>query len=146
MRMKSILILSVALFVSMPVKASDEGDVELVALMQSLQYFTHKLSLSVDAKNQKLANFYAHEIEEVIEQIEKVESYDGHAVGKLVDFHLEKPFEALEKAIKSNNASDMKVKLDELIASCNKCHKATDHGYIVIKKNTNNPFMQSFKP
>lgn len=146
MRVKSVFCLCAALLLSLPVKASEEGGVELVDLMRSLQYFTHKLSLSVDAKNPKLAGFYAHEIEEVIEQLEKVKSYDGFAIGKLVGFHLEPPFEALEKSIKGGKPGDMKVKLDEMIVACNKCHKATDHGYIVIEKNTHNPFMQSFKP
>lgn len=120
------------------------GKLELVAHMQQLQYFAHKLQLSIEADNRKLAAFYAHELEEVIEKVENVSSYDGHPVGKMTKTILLPAFEALEKSINDQAGGATMKNFNNLVNACNKCHSLTDHGYIVIKKNSNNPYMQSF--
>jgi hypothetical protein len=37
------------------------------------------------------------------------------------------------------------IGLDRVIHSCNACHAATGHGYIVIERNPLNPYAQRFE-
>jgi hypothetical protein len=119
--------------------------IELVQYMGSLQYFAHKTSLALESRNRQLAAFYTHELEEVIEILEKVDSYDDYPVGDLVESKLEPSFEEFEAALKSGNWNETSIKFDSLIQACNACHKATDHGFIRIERPSVNPFMQSFE-
>ena len=123
---------------------ADEEE-ELVQYMSSLQYFAHKTSLALESHNKPLAAFYTHELEEVIEELEKVDSYDGYPVGDLVESKLEPSFEDFEAALKSENWNKASLKFDSLIQACNACHKATDHGFIRVERPSVNPFMQSFE-
>jgi len=131
-----------ALGVIVPAQASDE--VDLVRHMATLQYMSHKANLAVEARNKPLANFYVHEIEEIIEDLETVETFDGYAIGTLVKKLLTPSFEALEDSVKAGNWEAADEDFDKLVASCNSCHKTTDHGYIHIVRSSVNPFMQSF--
>lgn len=126
-------------------QASD--DIELVEYMQLAQYFTHKTNLAIQHRNQPLAKFYAHELEEVIEKIEAVASYDDFPVGKLAKEIIAPAFEKFEHSLEKDAWSDaVPQSFDGVIQACNSCHKATDHGFIAIVKNSENTFMQSFKP
>lgn len=136
---------SLALVLTLPVASFADGDVELVENMSSLQYFAHKTALAIDAKNADVAGFYAHELEEFIEDTAKVESYDGHPVGKLVESMLVPSFESFEKALKSGDWKNTSKRFDEMLSTCNACHDKTEHGYITIERSSDNPFMQSFK-
>lgn len=120
-------------------------DIELVKYMGKMQYMAHKTALAIDARNQPLAGFYVHEIEELIEYLEAVESFDGHPIGSLVKTLLVPPFEALEDGIKAGDWEGASRQFDELVTSCNSCHETTQHGYIRIQRSTANPFMQSFE-
>lgn len=122
------------------------GDEELVEIMSSLQYFTHKATLAVDAKNKPLASFYAHELEEYTEMAEEIKNYDGHPVGKLVKSMLVPALEEFEAALNKGTWDQASSRLGKLIQSCNSCHQATEHGFIEIERRTENPFLQSFKP
>jgi len=121
-----------------------DDDVELVQLMSSLQYFSHKLGLSIDSSNKELASFYAHEVEEVLEEAEKVMAYDGFPVGKMVESTVKPAFEKLEDAVKAANWKQADKAFDDLVSSCNSCHQATAHGYIKLERRRDNPYMQSF--
>lgn len=122
------------------------GDnVELVRYMGKMQYMAHKTALAIDARNQPLAGFYVHEIEELIEYLEGVESYDGYPIGSLVRSLLVPPFEALEAGVKAGDWENASRQFDELVAGCNSCHETTEHAYIHIQRSTANPFMQSFE-
>jgi len=120
---------------------ADEG---LADLMRSMQYFSHKLSLSIDAGNIKLAGFYAHEVEEVIEGLEKSGEHKGKPIGALVKTILVPHFEILEKGIKSSDMKAATVAFDQMLEACNKCHVNTQHGFIKVQRTADNPYMQSF--
>lgn len=135
----------VALAPIAPLTASADGEVELAKKMADLQYFGHKTGLSIDNKNKALANFYAHELEETIEDVAKIESYDGRPVGKLINAMLMPAFENFESALKSGDWKKTSVSFDQLLRTCNDCHNATEHGFITIERRRDNPFMQSFK-
>ena len=47
---------------------------------------------------------------------------------------IEPAFENMSQAIMRQNSKQFEDSFVELTVSCNTCHVATDHGYIVIKK------------
>ncbi|MGH1373275.1 MAG: hypothetical protein ACRBBW_14635 [Cellvibrionaceae bacterium] len=119
-------------------------EVALIDTMKGLQYFTHKTSLAVDAKNAPLAEFYTHELEELLEELTTVPSYHGQPIAKLSDALLKQSFERLETAIKKQQWPQSSQALDLMIDSCNQCHKATQHGFIEIQRQSHNPYFQKF--
>ena len=135
---------AVALLAFAPVKADKEP--ALVDNMGAMQYFLHKLSLSIAARNDELADFYAHELEETIEEAEEIKDYKGKPISQLVKGMLVPPFEALEDAIDDGDWTTADTRLSEVINACNACHQATGFGFLRIAPATQNPFMQSFDP
>lgn len=133
-----------ALLAFAPLKADEEP--ALVENMGAMQNFLHKLSLSVAARNSELADFYAHELEETIEEAEEIKDYKGKPIAQLVKGMLVPPFEALEDAIDDGDWARADARLTEVINACNACHQATGFGYLQIAPTTQNPFMQSFDP
>ncbi len=132
------------LFASSLMTTAHASDVELVKIMSALQYFTHKTTLAIDAKNPDLAAFYAHELEELIEELEEVESYHNQPIASFVTAILEPSFESLEQQIKSQDWPQSSDAMNALIDSCNKCHQATQHGFILIERRADNPYFQQF--
>ena len=129
-------------------QASGEGEeVHLVDKMMLLQYFTHKAGLSIRAENLELADFYLHEMEEVLGEVGQIESYDGQPVGQLSGAMLEPSIHELEEAVDSGNPERALTAYKAAIDACNACHVATTFGYIKLEdRSTENPFMQSFNP
>jgi hypothetical protein len=146
MRIRILFIGMTTLLLAAAGSAQAGDDVELVRLMGTMQYMTHKASLAIGAKNQPLAAFYVHEVEEVIEKLESIESYDGHAIGELVETLLVPSFAALEETVDSGDWAQADKRVDQLLSSCNACHETTEHAYIRIRRSTTNPFMQDFAP
>ncbi len=140
-----LLTTSLAALISLTANASDD-DRELIDNMRLLQYFSHKASLSIDARNRELADFYVHELEEAVEETGSIESYDGHAIGELSSAMLRPMLESLEQALDDAEWSDISQAFDTMIQSCNSCHQATEHGYIRIQRSSENPWMQDFSP
>ena len=126
--------------------AHADQEPDLIDNMVAMQYFLHKLSLSVSAGNYELADFYAHELEETIEDAETISDYHGHPIGQLVTRMLVPTFDAFEDALDEGQHDDLADRLDQVISSCNACHSATGYDVIHIKRNAHNPYMQSFRP
>jgi len=124
--------------------ANASEDIELAHLMSNAQYFMHKVGLSIEAKNEKLAKFYAYELEEVIEEISEVETYDAFPIGQLTKTMLLPEFSALYDAINSANLKSAGDQYDIVINACNSCHMATKHEFIKIQRSDTNPYLQSF--
>lgn len=135
--------------------------VELAPYMGELQRLTHKLSLSVGARNHELARFYTYESIELLREIQRdVPEYDGQPIALLIDRMALPPTERLSALLarasrsegeaesgESNDAEQVQQALDELVASCNQCHVQTLHGFIKITAETRvNPFNQDFNP
>tara|TARA_Y100001933_G_scaffold215362_1_gene222005 strand:+ start:1866 stop:2321 length:456 start_codon:yes stop_codon:yes gene_type:complete len=128
--------------------ASDEGeDHDLIGLMGQMQYFSHKLDLSIRAQNRKLVDFYAHEIEETLEATTEIEAYHGKPVGELTEAMLAPAFKRFEQAVddKSGGWETIDDRFGELVDACNACHQATEYGFINIQRTDANPYMQSFE-
>ena len=147
-RLRSLIVsaLGLALLAVLPALASEDDahDPGLAGYMSSMQRYLHKLDLSVQAGNAKLAGYYIHEIEETAEEIaENIASYDGHPVGQLTSDKLPPAIEALEDALAKGDGAEA---MDGLVSACNACHVVTDHAYIKIRRAGSNPFNQDFSP
>jgi hypothetical protein len=118
---------------------------ELAGYMSDLQHHTHKLTLSIEAENAALAEFYLHELGEVAEQIEQlVPEHDGIPVSDLAARLLDPRLVALRGALARGRWDEAKSGLGELVAACNDCHAAAGHGFIRVEVRTANPSSQSF--
>ncbi len=54
-------------------------------------------------------------------------------MAELVDAALGQPVNAVEAAIKQQDAKKFAVAYDQLTQGCNACHQAVDHPFVVIK-------------
>ena len=130
---------------SLNTRASGEEDVHLVDKMSALQYFMHKAGLSIRGGNLELADFYLHEMEEVLHEVEQIESYDGQPVGQLSGAMLGPSFHELEEGVDSGDPERALAAYQVVLDACNACHVATEFGYIKLEdRSTENPYMQSF--
>lgn len=141
-RVTLLVLISVTLLSALPATASDEPG--LAENMRAMQYYLHKLSLSIEARNRELADFYAHELEETIEDAEKIDAYKGQPIGRLTKAMLVPGFEALEEAIEADDWTQTSERLGAVIHACNACHQTTGFGFIQIQRSDSNPYMQSF--
>jgi len=143
-----ILLLLASLFGNAATAAEKGEDHNLIGLMGQMQYFSHKLDLSIRAQNRELIHFYAHEIEETIEATTEIGEYDGKPIGQLTEGMLAPAFERFEQAADDENGGWEAIdgRFGELIDACNACHQATEHGFINIQRTDANPYMQSFEP
>lgn len=144
MKAPFFLLLTITLGLSANQSLADE-EPDMIGTMGQLQLFLHKLSLSVDAGNIELADFYAHELEEAIEAAESIEAYHDIPVGRLTGSILTPTFEQLEKAL-GGDPEAVRARLRGVVSSCNGCHEATGYGMIRIAPSDANPYMQDFEP
>ena len=127
--------------------SGEEGeDHDLIGNMGTLQYFSHKLDLSIRHENRELVDFYAHEIEETIEATAEIEEYHGKPVGELTEAMLAPAFERFEQAVDDEGGEweAINKQFDALVNACNACHQTTEYGFINIERTDANPYMQSF--
>jgi len=145
MRIFAIVCLAAGLMLNCA-QARAEQEPSMIDTMRDMQYFLHKLDLSVRAGNHQLADFYAHEVEENIENAQKIEDYHGVKVAELTTAMLVPAFEAFEEAVDGQDGEAIDAGLDRLINACNACHQATGYGFIHIVRRADNPYLQSFEP
>jgi len=144
-----ISLLLLAVLFGSAATASEEGeDHNLIGLMGQMQYFSHKLDLSIRHQNRQLVDFYAHEIEETLEATTEIEEYHGQPIGELTEGMLAPAFERFEQAVDAENGDwdAIDASFGELVDTCNACHQATEYGFINIQRTDANPYMQSFNP
>ena len=123
----------------------------LAEKMVELHYFQRKLGYAVSEKNQPLASFYLHEIEETLATVvAEIPSYDGFPVGSLTEQMAQPALERLEASVNSVeklNWSNVQSSYAALVGSCNACHAATEHGFInILGAPSGKPFDQDFTP
>lgn len=116
--------------------AEEEGsEVELVKSMTFMHIYMNKLYFSGMAMNHELIEFYTHEIEEIMEEIEaaKVEE-DGYDISALMKSYGLAQLEQLESKLeKAEDFAGFEEAYKQFIQnSCNSCHRATEHEYIQI--------------
>jgi hypothetical protein len=113
-----------------------------LGVIMSLQQMRHiKLWFAGNATNWPLADY---EIGELGEGFNDVRSLLG---ADIVDKHVGKPIEALQKAIDGKDRKAFIAAYDNLSAGCNACHKTLDHGFISIQRPAMLPYSdQNFVP
>lgn len=125
-----------------------EEEVELALYMGRMQRYAQKLGLAIEHKNQPLAAFYHHELEENLDEIiEKVAQYDGMPIAAPAKSMTLPHVSLLEAAIEKGDWEQIAVHYRNVVNSCNMCHQQTKHGFIKITADTNaGPFNQDFRP
>ena len=135
----------VAMLIGMTTTPALGGEPGLAMLMERMQTYTHKLQLSIDARNAPLAGFYLHELEETSEFVaDTIEHYHDYPVGALVREMLLPRIEQLGGVIDAADWPAGDSGLTDLFGACNACHVATGHGQIRITPADSNPFAQDF--
>jgi hypothetical protein len=125
--------------------ADTDAGVELSPYMATMQQQAHKLGLAIQAQNQPLAGFYAEELGETIEIIEKTfPLYDDVMIAELAGAMFEPSLPPLVKAIASSQWPAATAAYEGLISACNDCHGAANHEFIEVVTPAGNPFNQSF--
>jgi len=104
-------------------------------LMNTLIQPRHaKLGLAGKAGNWPLANYALAELRQAFAGIAKaVPKFRGMPVADLVDLALTQPFNAVDAAIRQQDAQKFAAAYDQVNQGCNACHIELDHPYVVIK-------------
>ena len=116
--------------------------------MDHMRRQTHKLQLSIEAKNKALASFYIVEIGETVEVIKsKFPQYDGLQIAALTNAMLPPYLTPLGKAIEDGNWAAASTAYSNLLTGgCNGCHTATQRAFVKIVASKSNPYNQDFSP
>jgi hypothetical protein len=144
MKNQHLALALVGLLFAVPLSASADEEGGLITVMQNFQYFMHKTALSLDARNQELVDFYAHEIEENIEAVEEIEKFKQHNIEKMIRTTLVPAFERFEKSVKKNDLDKADEQFADMVTACNQCHTQVQRPYLKIERVDTNPYMQSF--
>jgi hypothetical protein len=98
-----------------------------------------------------LVDFYLHEVEEVLADLKAVEEYEGMPIAHPAKVILQTALDALETSLESSpTAEDIDwgaawAGYEGAIEACNRCHMATEHGFIKILPATGEPpYNQNF--
>ena len=93
-----------------------------------------KLGLAGHAENWRLAQYASAEIRQAFAGIAKAQpKFSGMPVGELVDVAIVPPLNAIDAAIKQQDAAKFTAAYGQLTQGCNACHMELDHPYVVIK-------------
>ncbi|MCC5931061.1 MAG: hypothetical protein JJU28_17575 [Cyclobacteriaceae bacterium] len=106
---------------------------ELAKAMFYMQWHSGKLWFAGKNQNWELAAFYAHEVEETIEEIEEAQvEEDGHDISTLVHTMTLPFLEQVEEAIEKKDVVVFESAYKNLVQSCNACHQVTGKPFIKI--------------
>jgi hypothetical protein len=111
--------------------------------MSGIQAHHSKLWFAGQNENWKLADFEVHEIMEAIEDIQKfqTERKESQMVGMI-----NPALDSINNAIQQKNPVLFKSSYISLTNTCNKCHRAADFEFNVVKIPASQPFSnQDFK-
>lgn len=119
---------------------------ELAVLMATLQRHSHKLGLAVRERNEPLASFYIHEVEEALgDVVTQIPTHDGLDIRSLIKTISMPTVGPLAEHLKAANWQEAELGYRTLIDGCNRCHAATEHEFLVITHDLGeNPYNQKF--
>jgi hypothetical protein len=128
-------------------ESSSEYVPGLAVQMKQMSYWTHKLGLSIEAENDRLADFYHHELEEATEYLVATKAeYKGLPIAQLIETMMAPVVEDMENALEDGDWPGVRRSYNMLVQSCNSCHAATGYGQIIITSGFgNNPFNMNFE-
>ena len=100
----------------------------------TLQQARHaKLWLAGTRRNWALAAYELGELREGFGDARDLHAtHEGVPVASLVDKLTPAPLEAIDKAIKAKDLPGFRRSFADLTMACNTCHRAANHGFIVI--------------
>lgn len=124
-----------------------ETEIELADLMGALAHHGAKLGYAIQGENRPLAVFYLEEVHEVLEELEAVESYEGLPIAHPAGVILAPALRELETALTGDTPwTVVGTSYEATIDACNRCHQATEHGFIEILPATGEPpYLQRFE-
>ncbi|HLW33168.1 MAG TPA: hypothetical protein VKX40_12945 [Aequorivita sp.] len=105
--------------------------------MSAIQAHHYKLWFAGQNENWDLADFEMHEIMEIIEDIQTVHA--GRKETEVIGM-IDPAIDSINFAIKKKDPTLFKSRYNSLTIACNKCHRETDHGFIVVKIPDASPF------
>ncbi len=118
-------------------EAAGDGDRggELSDLMLKLQIHAGKLYFAAAAQHWELAQFYLHELDETAERVAGGAFVEGSVnVGEFMERSLVPRIEALERVVAASNPASFPDAYRALTATCNDCHMASGHRFVVIRE------------
>jgi hypothetical protein len=124
---------------AMPAEEQHAPSLGDIMTMQQMRHI--KLWFAGNAANWPLADY---EVDKLGDGFNDVRSLLGH---EIVDQHVGKPMEALEKAIDRKDRKAFIAAYDNLTAGCNACHHTLDHAFVAIQRPNMVPYTdQNFLP
>jgi hypothetical protein len=128
---------------SLELKLADTYKPGFGEFMSSIQVHHNKLWFAGINQNWKLADFEVHEIIEAIDEIKKYQKdrKESQMIGMIVP-----ALDSVNAAIQQKNPALFKSSYVFLTITCNKCHRANEFEFNVVKIPDNPPFSnQDFK-
>jgi len=112
----------------------------LHSLMTEVQHRHATLWFAAEAENWPLVDYFLHELEEIIEDIEEIHPvYDGVPVAEMLAEMTTPAIELLEDATDAEDRVAFVAAYDQLTAACNACHIASDRDAIIMQRPTSPP-------
>lgn len=112
-----------------------EEHYELAVVMGRFQLYANKLWFSGMAGNTELADFYAHELEEAMEEVaEQNLTENGQSITEQIKIWGLEPLEKLEEATATGDKQAFEQSYDALVSSCNGCHVTCGYSWVRIKR------------
>lgn len=124
------------------------SNIELAVYMTRLQRYLEKAYWSANANNTALHEFYIHEMEETMEQVQEAGLVeDGVNISyNMLQFGI-KSLETYEARVKEDGIASVPDHFQNLINGCNGCHLTSKKGFIQIQVPTVNQYnSQKFTP
>lgn len=92
-----------------------------------------KLWLAGKRENWRLAEYEAAELRETFEDVAKYHgSWNTVPVAQMVQTMVYPPLTAVDQAIKDHSEARFKQAYEGLTGTCNACHRASQHSFVVI--------------
>jgi mono/diheme cytochrome c family protein len=100
-----------------------------------------KLGLAGKARNWDYAAYEASELRNAFGRIGRtIPAYRKQALPDMFAANILPSMDKLDAAIKAKDGSGFDAAYKEVTASCNNCHGALDHGFVVIREPTSSPY------
>lgn len=155
-----ITVLSFAVLLVSPIRAADEQPTPHehpakeayspgLGEIMTLQQMRHlKLWFAGDARNWPLAAYEVDELKEGFEDAAKLfPTHHGVPIAQMIGDITKTSVADLEKAVEAKDRAKFAKAFDGLTASCNACHQAAKHEFIVIRRPSISAFPnQVFSP
>lgn len=124
-----------------------EGDeYPILETMGYYQRFSQKLWFAGINENWELAEFYAHELHEVTEElVESNVMHEGRNLSDMAKSIIEKNIQKVDGTIDNKDQVVFRQSYELMIGSCNVCHIKTEHPFIkILVPNDSTIFNQEF--